>query len=217
MSRLKLSFGSSIEAVHIGCKGAARSNLRIWSDDRLAKDLWQFFLAGLSHHQSCVRQQFQKSVQVARRAAGENANDAMITAALLCFPCHMLASRKFSPTGWNSDRLIESGTFDWLQELFGEEVAEVVRLQPHCRRYLASINREFADNLDQDQQEQLLRDGGEMSLESKFAFARLRYFSPAMQLTRWIYQSSKFPNTQLDGTKIGRAGSSLPCTGSSIN
>lgn len=217
MSRPRLTIGKAFGPDLRLRLRASKTSARVWSDDQLADELWHFFLAGLSHRDIEVQQQFAISVQVAGHAATEDASDSLITAALLCFPCHMLATGQFLIQPWSSDQLIESGTFDWLLEFFGEEVAEVIRLQPHCRRYLASINRGFARNLSLLQKEQLLRDGGEMSLESKFAFAKLRFFSPAMQLSRWIHQCRVHQENRIELTPAWSNGSSFRRSASSVN
>lgn len=175
------------------------------------------FQMGLKHQTSAVRNQFRKSLEAARKACQENASETLVTAALLCFPCHMLASRLFTSIPWNSDSIIESGTLDWLNENFGELVAEVIRLQPHCLRYHASINEEYARDLDPTQVEQFLRDGAEMSVESKLAFARGRHFSPAMQLSRWIHQVNGRETPRIDQLDIPWSKSSLTCNASWIN
>lgn len=149
-------------------------------------DLSEFYQDGLEHTNRLIRRQFVDSVEIARQAICEDASEAMVSAALLLRPCHMLANRCYLAESWNSDSLIESGTLDWLVELAGEEVAEVIRLQPHTHRYLVSINPGHYRRLDEHERSQIRRDGGELSLQARRVFARGRYFSQAMQLARWI-------------------------------
>lgn len=155
----------------------------------LIVDLLQFFRAGLSHPELAVRRQFQKSAMLSRRAIAESGDDSMVTAALLFQTCHMLSQREFTSKPWDSDSIIESGTLDWLMEHFGESVAETIRLQPHARRYLASVNSRYCEQLDSQQRQQMSVDGGEMSRCAAVAFAKGRFFSQAMQLARWIHQT----------------------------
>lgn len=155
----------------------------------LTVDLLQLFRAGLSHPELGVRREFQKSAMLARRAIAEGGDDSMVTAALLFPTCHMLARREFTSKSWDSDSIIESGTLDWLVEHFGESVAETIRLQPHARRYLASVNSRYCQQLDTQQRQQMSVDGGEMSRCAAVAFAKGRFFSQAMQLARWIHQT----------------------------
>lgn len=155
----------------------------------LIVDLLQFFRAGLSHPELAVRRQFQKSAMLSRCAIVESGDDSMVTAALLFQTCHMLSQREFSSKPWDSDSIIESGTLDWLVEYFGESVAETIRLQPHARRYLASVNSRYSQQLDDQQRQQMSVDGGEMSRCAAVAFANGRFFSQAMQLARWIHQT----------------------------
>lgn len=151
-------------------------------------DLAQFFQDGMRHDNLSISNQFFFSVQIAERAIGEDASESMIICGLLYYPCQMLATRRYSIEPWNSDSLIESGTYDWLVDLAGEEIAESIRLQPHVRRYLASISPRYSQKMDENQRAQIQRDGGPLSVESRHAFAALKYFSPAMQLARWIDQ-----------------------------
>ena len=146
-----------------------------------------FYQAGLEHWDEEIRGQFWRSLELAARALQERASEGLVLTAALYHPCHMLPCRIYHKLCWTSDSLIESGTLDWLTENFGESVAEVIRLQSHVNRYLASINAEFRQALGRDAYQDFCRSGGEMSHWSKLAFSRNRYFSPAMQLARCVH------------------------------
>ncbi len=166
------------------------------------EELQQTYQHGLHYPLQEVQKQFRESLAIAQRAKAEHAEDSMVAAALLYRPCQSLFTGIYSPKSWSSDSLLESGTYDWLSENFDSAVAETIRLQPHARRYLASVVGRSAkkrlspqsavsryyDQLAEDERCQISRDGGIMSHNASVAFARGKYFTQSLRLARWINQ-----------------------------
>lgn len=160
--------------------------------------LQQTYRYGFHHPMRDVRKQFRESLAIALRAQAERAESAMIAAALLYRPCHMLFTGKFTSQPWNSDSLIESGTYDWLTEKFDCAVAETIRLQSHVRRYLASVVGHYYGQLDDDDHCEISQNGGIMSYQASVAFARGKYFTLSLRLSRWINQANQAQWDSLD-------------------
>lgn len=154
----------------------------------LIEELQQAFRHGLRYPLHAVQKQFHRAAAIAQRAQAEQAEDEMVAAALLFQPCQILFTNNFSPKPWNSDSLLESGTYDWLSENFDSVVAETIRMQPHTRRYLASVVGGYYRQLDDERRHQLLEDGGLMSHDTRIAFSRGKYFCNSLRLARWIDQ-----------------------------
>jgi predicted HD phosphohydrolase len=152
------------------------------------EELQQTYQRGLHYPLQEVQKQFRESLAIAQRAKAELAEDSLIAAALLYRPCQSLFTGIYSPKSWSSDSLLETGTYDWLSENFDSVVAETIRLQPHARRYLATVVGRYYDQLTEDERCQISRDGGIMSHNASVAFARGRYFTQSLRLARWINQ-----------------------------
>lgn len=157
----------------------------------LIEELQQAYRYGLHYPLHDVQKQFRESAAIAQRAIAEQAEDALIVASLLYRPCHMLFTCTYTPKSWNSDSLIESGTYDWLSENFDSVVAETIRLQPHARRYLASVVGRFYAQMDEDGRGEISQSGGIMTHDASVAFARGKYFTQSLRLARWINQVSQ--------------------------
>jgi predicted HD phosphohydrolase len=141
---------------------------------------------GTHHSSKSVSAVFLEARHLAAKALSENADNAMVVAALLCKPCHMIASGNFDCLEWTSESLISTGTLDWLEDHFGVEIAESIRLIPHSRRYLASVLPRYFDRLSRDCQQAVLLDGGCMTAVDRQLFSKARYQKNAFLLSRWL-------------------------------
>jgi predicted HD phosphohydrolase len=152
------------------------------------EEIIEFFDEGLTHERLDVRQTFRQAIHLGARAASENAETALTVAALLYYPCHMLARSDYLARPWTGDSILESGTYDWLTEHFGQDVAEWIRMQPHARRYLASVVPHYFNRLDMQLQQVVLAEGSFMTPSEKSAFAESRHFVQSLRLLKWIDQ-----------------------------
>ncbi len=152
----------------------------------LERDILEHIQVGSNHSCKTVSNVFLESRHLAARALSENADNALIVAALLCKPCQMIASGTFDCAEWNSETLIATGTLDWLEEHFGAEIAETIRLVPHSRRYLSSVVPRYFDRLSLDCQRAVLQDGGCMTAIDRQLFSKSRYQKNAFMLSRWL-------------------------------
>jgi predicted HD phosphohydrolase len=152
----------------------------------LSEKIVEFLYLGLEHENADVRRRIREATHIASRAASDNAESAMVVAALLYVPCQMLSRGEYSSDMWTGDSLLESGTHDWLLENFGPDIAEVIRLQPHAFRYLSSVVPGYFQRLDSEVQKRVYREGGMLSPDEQYAFANSRYFANTMRLSSWI-------------------------------
>ena len=108
-----------------------RSLVQIGANQISAAQMCELLKAGSEHFHPSVSGLFLKARQLASNAVSENAETSLVVSALLFYPCQALASGILTAGHWTSESLLKTGTYDWLEENFGEEVAETIRLQPY--------------------------------------------------------------------------------------
>jgi len=151
-----------------------------------ATEVFELLQAGDKHWDISVSNIFFQARQLAARAVSENSEKSLVVAALLFRPCQILACGTFQAGDWTSDSLHETGTFDWLVKNFGEEVAEVVRLQPASKRFLATVIPKYFSHLNTRSQRSIFLEGGFMTMTERMAFGKNRFHQNAMKLVSWI-------------------------------
>lgn len=151
-----------------------------------ASEVFELLQAGDKHWDISVSNIFFQSRQLAARAVSENSETSLVVAALLFRPCQILACGSFQAGDWTSDSLHETGTYDWLVKYFGEEVAEVVRLQPAAKRFLATVIPKYFSHLNTCSQRNIYSEGGFMTMSERTAFGKNRFHQNAMKLVSWI-------------------------------
>ena len=129
-----------------------RSLVRIGANQISAAQLFELLQAGSEHWDPSVSDLFLKARQLASNAVSENSETSLVVSALLFHPCQALASGELRAGHWTSDSLLKTGTYDWLEENFGEEVAETIRLQPYAKRFLATVVPRYFSKLDSERQ-----------------------------------------------------------------
>ena len=162
-----------------------RGILRQETYSTAASEVFELLQAGDKHWDISVSNIFFQARQLAARAVSENSETSLVVSALLFRPCQILACGTFQAGDWTSDTLHETGTYDWLVKYFGEEVAEVIRLQPAAKRFLATVIPKYFSRLDIGFQRRIYSEGGLMTFSERMAFGKNRYHQNAMKLVSW--------------------------------
>jgi len=165
-----------------------RSIVRFGASYASAAKMFELLQAGSEHWDPSVSTLFLKARQLAANAVSENSETSLIVSALLFYPCQALASGSLTAGSWTSDSLLKSGTYDWLDENFGEEVAETIRLQPFAKRFLATVVPKYFSRLDTESQQCVFSEGGFMTSFETTAFSQHRCHFNSMKIARWLDQ-----------------------------
>lgn len=165
-----------------------RSLVRIGANQVSATQLFGLMQAGSDHFHPSVSRLFLKARQLASNAVSENAETSLVVSALLFYPCQALATGVLTAGNWTSDSLLKTGTYDWLEENFGEEVAETIRLQPYAKRFLATVVPRYFSKLDSECQQGVFLEGGFMTSFETTAFSEHRCHFNSMKIARWLDQ-----------------------------
>jgi len=165
-----------------------RSLVRIGANRISAAQLFELLQAGSEHWDPSVSDLFLKARQLASNAVSENSETSLVVSALLFHPCQALASGELRAGHWTSDSLLKTGTYDWLEENFGEEVAETIRLQPYAKRFLATVVPRYFSKLDSECQQCVFLEGGFMTSFETTAFSEHRCHFNSMKIARWLDQ-----------------------------
>jgi [1-hydroxy-2-(trimethylamino)ethyl]phosphonate dioxygenase len=144
--------------------------------------------------------QMQHAIQVAKLAENNNASDALIAAGLLHDIGHLLFNEQVVEWSINDKHEIIGATL--LQGIFGEAVAEPVKLHVMAKRYLCGINEGYYEGLSVASRESLHLQGGSIGDSHKRSvFERNPYFDQAINLRNWDDEGK---NTQDMDTDFSR-------------
>ena len=149
-------------------------------------EIFELLRAGDKHWDITVSNIFFQARQLAARAVSENSETSLVVSALLYRPCQILACGSFQAGDWTGDSLHETGTYDWLVKYFGEEVAEVIRLQPAAKRFLATVIPKYFCRLNIGFQKSIYSEGGFMTMAERMAFGKNRFHQNAMKIVGWL-------------------------------
>jgi len=128
--------------------------------------------------------QVQHAVQVARLAELNNADDAMIAAALLHDIGHLMYSEEL--LDWEINDRHEVIGASLLRPVFGLAVAEPVKLHVMAKRYLCAIDPSYYEGLSDASRKSLeLQGGAALDPHKKAFFERNPYFIQAIDLRLW--------------------------------
>ncbi len=126
------------------------------------------------------------ALQAAALADGQGAGDELVAAALLHDVGHLLL-RDHRPIDDDLDVDLrhEQAGADALDELFGPDVAEPVRLHVAAKRYLCAVEPDYHDRLSPASVRSLAVQGGVMSPDEVAAFEAGDHADGAVRLRRW--------------------------------
>ncbi len=141
--------------------------------------------------------QLQHAIQCAKLAEQNHASDSLIAASLLHDIGHLLYNDEIATLNLN-DRHETLGA-QLLQNLFGSEVAQPVKLHVLAKRYLCSINQGYYEGLSEASKESLALQGGVLeSASQKAAFEKHPCFEQALDLRHWDDEGKNEQDNDVD-------------------
>jgi phosphonate degradation associated HDIG domain protein len=130
--------------------------------------------------------QLQHALQCAKLARLEAANVQLVVAALLHDIGHILGESDLpSNCKQNLDDHHEERGYAFLLQHFGDAVADPVRLHVAAKRYLCTIDSQYAQRLSPTSHKSFLDQGGLMSPEEVEDFRSEPHFEAAVRLRKW--------------------------------
>jgi phosphonate degradation associated HDIG domain protein len=129
--------------------------------------------------------QLEHALQAAQSAETEGAQPSLIAAALLHDVGHLLHKLPDDAPDDGIDDRHEALAASWLSKRFGSAVVEPVRLHVTAKRYLCSVDAEYARQLSPPSQLSLKLQGGPMTPEEARQFEAHPFFDDAVRLRRW--------------------------------
>ena len=124
-------------------------------------------------------------LQAARLAELDDADDALVAAALLHDIGHFTAAVSGHDLMRGTDNRHSDAGADWLARWFGPEVTEPVRLHVAAKRYLCAVEPGYAATLSPASVYTLGVQGGPMHGAELAEFAASPYSQAACRLRRW--------------------------------
>ena len=129
--------------------------------------------------------QLEHALQTALLAQKEQADDALIAAALLHDVGHLLHGLPDDAPDQAIDDVHENRAADWLIKHFGPRVTEPVRLHVAAKRYLCAVDPNYLGLLSTPSVTSLRLQGGPMSAKEVLDFETNPYYKAAVRLRRW--------------------------------
>lgn len=129
--------------------------------------------------------QAEHGLQAAALAMAEDADDALVVAALLHDVGHLLHDLPDDAPDQGIDDRHEVTGGRWLEERFPAEVVEPVRLHVPAKRYLCTTDASYRDCLSEPSIQSLELQGGLMSPEELTEFEANPHHERAVRLRRW--------------------------------
>lgn len=130
--------------------------------------------------------QLQHALQCGTLAIQEEAKNELVIAAFLHDIGHLLGEENLSNNlKSNLDDKHEELGYHFLKQNFSPEVSEPVRLHVAAKRYLCTIQADYADQLSPTSYESFIDQGGSMTLEEQSAFEAEAFYKDAVKLRKW--------------------------------
>jgi phosphonate degradation associated HDIG domain protein len=129
--------------------------------------------------------QLEHALQTAELAAEQDADDCLITAALLHDIGHMLHELPEDAPDHGIDDRHEITGAHWLESRFSPEVSEPVGLHVPAKRYLCAIDPVYHDGLSEPSRQSLVLQGGKMGPEEVAVFEKNPHYKQAVRLRLW--------------------------------
>ena len=148
--------------------------------------------------------QKEHALQSADLATKRGLGDALVIAALFHDLGHLLVGDDVNLAQQGVDDLHEETSANALAKLFGNDIAEPVRLHVAAKRYLCAVNPAYYDKLSEDSRQSLLLQGGPMSPLEVAAFDKLEHRAAALAL-RMIDEEAKVAGLKTPGLDSYRA------------
>jgi len=133
----------------------------------------------------CVSQ-MEHAIQAACLAEESGANQRLIAAALLHDIGHIIGDSDLPESNdQDLNDFHEEKAYQWLLSNFGPDVAEPVRLHVLAKRYLCTVEPDYANTLSPTSLKSFHDQGGLMSSDELEAFSSGTYCEEALMLRRW--------------------------------
>src|SRR5262249_22020111 len=129
--------------------------------------------------------QREHALQCAWLAEQERALDALVVAALLHDIGHLLHGEAENAAARGRDARHEDVGQRWLEQFFGREVTEPVRLHVAAKRYLCGSDAVYAASLSPASRQSLELQGGPFNETEAVDFLQQPFAENAVQLRRW--------------------------------
>tara|TARA_B100001750_G_C15290716_1_gene487162 strand:- start:169 stop:786 length:618 start_codon:yes stop_codon:yes gene_type:complete len=150
-------------------------------NQRKAEQLLSFMLEkGLSFYDEVVTQ-LDHALQTAELAKKSNANNYLITSALLHDLGHLLLNEKSLAEDLNHEEIGANA----MTTFFPSTVTEPIRLHVDAKRYLCTVDQDYYNNLSQASQNSFQVQGQYMSAKEIELFEQNSHFEAAIQIRRW--------------------------------
>lgn len=141
--------------------------------------------------------QLEHALQCATLARDEGAEDEMVLAALFHDVGHLIADDE-NVALEGIDAFHENVGHAALVKVFGEDVAQPVKLHVLAKRYLCTTNPAYFDGLTQASKTSLEVQGGKLTDEEIAQFESHPHSGEAVRLRQWD-EAAKVPNAQTPG------------------
>ena len=129
--------------------------------------------------------QLEHALQCAMLAENGNADDALVTAALLHDLGHLLHDLGATPTLQGVDDVHQYRALPFLRGLFGDAVLDPIKLHVDAKRYLCATRADYFAGLSDDSRRSLALQGGIFSASQADSFIRLPGADAAVRLRVW--------------------------------
>ena len=129
--------------------------------------------------------QLEHALQTAMQAENEDADDALVTAALLHDLGHMLHDLGETPTERGIDDVHQYRAIPFLRGLFPDDVLGAISLHVDAKRYLCATRSGYFEGLSEDSKRSLKLQGGIFSPSEAEAFVARRGAEGAVRLRIW--------------------------------
>jgi phosphonate degradation associated HDIG domain protein len=129
--------------------------------------------------------QLEHALQTAQRAEREQANDELVTAALLHDLGHLLNLQGATPTARGIDDQHQYFAIPFIRPLFPPAVVDAIRLHVDAKRALCALEPEYYEALSEDSKRSLTLQGGIFSRAETEAFLAKPFAENALRVRRW--------------------------------
>lgn len=147
--------------------------------------------------------QLEHALQTAAIADNQEADPAMVVAALLHDIGHLLRDKSNRNVVQEEDTYHENVGHAWLRRHFGQEVSEPVRLHVQAKRYLCSTDPDYRNALSSASVQSLFLQGGPFTQEEALNFEKNPYYEDAIRLRSWD-DEAKIPELVVPGLEYYR-------------
>ena len=129
--------------------------------------------------------ELQHALQTASLAEGDDAPNNLIVAALLHDIGHLLHELSEDVAEQGIDGHHERIGEKWLEEHFGPEISQPVRLHVAAKRYQCTVNPDYLAQLSPASAKSFILQGDKMNEDEVSAFEKNPFFQDSLQLRTW--------------------------------